>query len=99
MRVQEQRTFVRREGSGGIPQLESAERRVIDGVGIGGFVLGDEDEVRQRVAGTTVVEQEETQRVMRPNVLRRDRENALEKPLRRCRITVALTVQRGDRQG
>ena len=90
--------LVRREGSGGIPLLEPAERRVIGGVRIGGFVLGDEDEMRQRIAGMTVVEEKETQRVMRPNVLGRNRQNALENLLRLGRIAVALTVQRGDRK-
>ncbi len=90
--------LVRREGSGSIPLLEPAERRVIGGVRIGGFVLGDEDEVGQRIAGMTVVEEQETQRVTRPNVLGRNRENALEKLLRLGRIAVALTVQCGDRK-
>ena len=90
--------LVRREGSGSIPLLEPAERNVIGGVRIGGFVLGDEDEMRQRIAGMTVVEEKETQRVMRPNVLGRNCENALEKLLRLDRIAVALTVQRGNRK-
>ena len=90
--------LVRREGSGCIPLLEPAERRVIGGVRIGGFVLGDEDEMRQRIAGMTVVEEKETERVMRANVLGRNCEDALEKLLRLGRIAVALTVQRGDRE-
>ena len=62
-------------------------------------MLGDEGEMRQRVSGMSVVEQEETERVMRPNVLRRDARGHLSRI--RCGlrgIAVALTVHRGDRE-
>ena len=56
-------------------------------------MLGDEDEVRQRMAGVAVVEEKEIERVVRSKVLRVRSQDAIEKPSRLGRIAFALTIQ------